>query len=634
MRHASGVLFTSLLLGATALVGAAEPEIPAAFADASAVVLLDDHEWGIRPGRDGTYEVRRKILVRDPSAFHLADQHIFYDGFEDELSLFSAATVQPDGTRVPVDESLIYESKVVRTGNRELILRQFTFPAVQVGSILDLHYALREGGTGIRDWAVQREFPVLRGRFFVTARQPATYLPVLIFAYARNPYEPHCARTKAVDKARYKTMELTCTDLPPIELEPSGPPEGAVRIEFMIAASNAPPGDRIWSSYGSFFAELLSMRSARAEEASRVAKALIEGIDDPSKRIEAIYHHVRDSIELRSSLGFPRAADEVLASGGGDGTEIGILFTAMLEAVGAEVGRYMVADRTRSGFEFDYPDPEQASHLLLKVHLDGASAIVDPACRACRLETPDWRYSFGGTAGIPLRAGLLSGGIEIGRVPPERNRMVRTETVKVSVDGTWTIEGKAEWSGQPEIEQRRRWWDLGRDEQRLDLLSDVHGSLSGLTFDGSDPRDLARPLSVSYGYTRVGLGKGPREQLLIRAPDVFSDRLGIPIQDERRSDIWHPFPFMLENEVLFKLPSGYDASALPDEKISLRGPNMSFRGEWSEGTWDNEIIWRARLRSDPVVTSVERYDEARRFALDVRQAIRDGITVPLKGHGE
>lgn len=79
------------------------PEIPADFADAPAIVVEHEVDWDLWIGKSST-RVKKRVLIRRDAGSEQADQSIFFYTPDSELRHFSARTIQPDGSVVPVPE--------------------------------------------------------------------------------------------------------------------------------------------------------------------------------------------------------------------------------------------------------------------------------------------------------------------------------------------------------------------------------------------------------------------------------------------------------------------------------------------------------------------------------------------------
>ena len=631
VRNVLAAMLWIALVGFAAENGFTSPPVPAKFKSAPAVVLKETRAWNVVPLRYADFDVSERVLIQDPRGFAEADRAILYDSKRSKLQGFSARTIQPNGTIVEVPQDLIHDFVVFKTEGVEYHSLQFTFLSVRPGSVLELEYRIHEKETNmVRKWEPQRTIPVLESSFHMSVKQPAHVVPVHIYTIGRGIGGQSCEVTETKQGSRTKKFTMICRELPALEIERQSPPERDVRIRLDALWGPERLISDQWKHFAKRWSESIGRFTRQCGGCKKLASDLTREATSDADKVDKIIEWVKRNLEFRSppifsgSGGpalFYAAAEKVLENRGGWPNEITLLTMALLRGAGVQANPILVADRSEGRFHYDALD--SAEHLMLEALIDGARCVVDPSCRYCEPGTTDWRYAANkGYAGVRL-AGAFGAPVVVGTIPAVHNANRRTERVELAEDGTAQISGAARWSGQFSVNLRERWAEMSDDARREDFLGSLVGTVDEPKVDLSDPDDVFQPLTAHYAFESGSIVL-PDGRMLIRPLDVFSDRLPVPIQEQRETPLWFPFPFSVEAETVFKLPAGYRAE-MPGEPITLSGPGMTFRYRWATGYDTGEVVWRGSLIVKDVEVAPEKYGEARSFARTLRHLLRGGL---------
>ena len=126
---------------------------------APAVVLFDkgriSHRYVDDKGFIFEYDRHTRIKIFSKAAYHLADAAIFYFESQKVGDLKAASYNLENGKIVEskISKDNVFDEKLTRSR----MVKKITIPAVREGSIIELKYTLTDEGTGIQDWAFQRE---------------------------------------------------------------------------------------------------------------------------------------------------------------------------------------------------------------------------------------------------------------------------------------------------------------------------------------------------------------------------------------------------------------------------------------------------------------------------------------------
>lgn len=286
---------------------------------------------------DGTYDeyVEWTLRVSTPEGVSSEGTHsLYYTGSQQTLEVLEAATIEPDGTRVPVGPGSKREQDDGAGGNGFNDTRSITlvFPKVEVGS--RLYYRAH--------WHTHT--PAYPEQFL------ATY--VLSPHIERDEWEAdfdmpaamslHVEQTgltggleNTVDGVSHYRFHYS--DHTPIPTEPG-------------SVSTADYADRLLVSTFADMSEVGAVYQARAKPMAKVTDAiralalkLTDGLPDDRARVKALYTWVAENIRYVSvELGndgrwIPHAADEVLNNRYGDCKDHVVLLEALLAAINIEV---------------------------------------------------------------------------------------------------------------------------------------------------------------------------------------------------------------------------------------------------------------------------------------------------------
>jgi hypothetical protein len=145
---------------------------PQKYPEANAVILFSHGRMVVDIGKiDIYYHVRMKILT--PAGIDdIGDIEITYDDDMEKLKGFEAETITPDGTKHKVKGDAVFEKKA---GHYKT--RTFSFPALEVGSIVEYKYEIikEHGYRFLKPWYFQNRFYTYESRFSVELGQGFNY---------------------------------------------------------------------------------------------------------------------------------------------------------------------------------------------------------------------------------------------------------------------------------------------------------------------------------------------------------------------------------------------------------------------------------------------------------------------------
>jgi len=633
-RDAAAILSAAV----TILIGLPAPaqqetSLPDELADAPAVVLRHTRTWEIWE-RKSRISVEKRIKILDRLGFDEADQEIQYLAETSRLAEFTARTVRTDGTSIPIPPDLQRDSVVFKSEEMELRSTRFTFPAVEVGSVLEWSYTIERGRASWWEWwEIQEPIPVIEASFAITFHG-IWALTINQEPFGRASAADFCDARPTERTRKYTTHTYVCANVPAFKQEPFAPPENDARLRLMMTWW--PVSEKLhvafWSVVHESWAAAINRFSSGRRRARSLARELVVGVETESERLDRIFGFVKDEVNVTHAgtldnvgrgQGGAMSVDDVLEYGGGSSAEVTLLTKVLLEEARIKTEAVLVGDRSESQFRYKLPDPHQRLHLMLRVLIDDKPGYLDPACSYCRAGVPDWRYCDDSENGLRVTsAGAYP--VTIGTMPAEQNVRQYDDRVLLSADGSAIVEGFVQFHGQ-EDPQLRRYWAYLTEVGRADvILADIAGDIDETSVATSDPEDYRAVLRADYSYHRQDMALKVGDSLLLSPPDVMTPSLAIPNQEERERPLWWPFRRSVRARVEFELPEDYRSLDLP-KKTTIEGPGVKFDSLWSAGKSDNEISWNGLYVRTVLSASARDYPELREFASRVRVALRGGV---------
>ena len=276
-----------------------------------------------------TWEVRADTTA---VAHTVAQQSYSFVADLERADLLEAATLKPDGTRIPVQPAATLDQAVSTWAAAPQFsaarFRTIVFPAVAAGDIV--RYTLRRHGTA----------PLFPGHYTATLQPgPWTHLDRADIALA-------------VPAGMALHVETTGLDEQPPALQDDGStirrwqrsprPAAAVLLDASSFAD--------YAELGRAYARRAWPRSRPGPAVAALAARLTEGASDPREQALRLYRHVATEIRyvamfLGQGRVVPRDAEAVLAEGFGDCRDHAALLQALLAARGIDAAPALISLR-------------------------------------------------------------------------------------------------------------------------------------------------------------------------------------------------------------------------------------------------------------------------------------------------
>ena len=370
--------------------------------DADAVVLLQHQRFATMNPKSGRgsseQQFHRVVKVLTEGGFSAGSTHVVVPAGATLVDL-RARTITPKGESIPVDVSAILSS-TYETGGDSGDTRSFQFPRVEVGSILEYTWIIRQEFAW---WSltddVAEEFPIRDYRVEIVVDKYV--VPDLLVNNAKP------ALALVVDGDGTQRLSFALKDVAALPKEDHRPSNRELTPWWIYRAiewrypNQVSPGISTWSrAVGALHTRLVDGKDMGAFTI-RGADAC-EGSDHRcliSAALQTLHADVALSGFTSSLDGRPLA--EVKASKAGNSAELALALWQMLRDKGLEP---RLAPTSRPAFmaiNESFPASTWFNHLLVFVpDPDGAGIWIDPSCESCQPGTlPNWSH---GTRAITL----------------------------------------------------------------------------------------------------------------------------------------------------------------------------------------------------------------------------------------
>ena len=344
------------------------------YPDAGAVILLDEGTTEISDAGeiDFTYIERHRVVkILNTSGYSYANVSIGYND-KSEIEMIEARTIGPDGKITVLEDDnvfdvTLYPGFIFFSDQRAKI---FTFPAVEVGSILEYRYRMSVAGeTLINNWYFQNHIPTKHSRFIL--RTPMQWnIDYKLFNIDIED------KTHKIPSMNRTTRTWEARDLPAIPEEIAMPSlrDISARIEI------SPMGFNKWSDVARWYHNLSGPQMVTNEQIQKLAQKLTAGIYSEKEKVKKIFEWVRDNIRyIAVSIGIggfrPHSSAEILKNRYGDCKDMSTLLCSAAKAVGITVHEVLISTKPNGHIDTSLVSPFQFNHVIAYYPMGGDSGL-------------------------------------------------------------------------------------------------------------------------------------------------------------------------------------------------------------------------------------------------------------------
>ena len=378
-------------------------------------------------------------------------------------------------------------------------------------------------------------------------------------------------KVKSSEAATGKTYEWSAELISSVSLEQMMPHWSRERIYVSLAPSKFEIEGisgtmNTWKEFGSFIYKLTQNRDAVPEAVAAKAKQLVQGVDDPYKKIDILYNYLQShtryiSIQLGIGGWQPIPAAKVAQSGYGDCKALTNYMSALLNEAGIK-SKYVIIN---SGDDGLYTDVDfvsnQFDHAILCVPLRNDTVWLE-----CTSNTLPAGYLGDHTYNRPALIIDENGGA-MARTPTYiKNENLQVRNIEAVVDNEGNLKAMARtiYTGL----QQDYLNDLVKTAPREDQLKMLRSRFDLPTYDIVDFNYQVKPGKIPVLTENVDLTVTAYAQVsgkrLFLLPNILT-RSGVKlnVDSTRRFDIEIDYDYADTDTVHIKLPEGYEIESMP-----------------------------------------------------------------------
>jgi Domain of Unknown Function with PDB structure (DUF3857) len=511
---------------------------------------------------------------------------VAFDKEWEDISYVTGRTIRPDGSIVKFDGQVL-ETTAVRAGERKVLVKTFTLPDVQPGSIIEYKYQRQSKPHYVHnlEWVVSASMFTREGHF--------TYIPYTgygglgLSARSRFHNLPAGTMPKLQVDGSYK---MDVQNVPALQEEALMPPEGAIAasVEFYYEEPNEPsesdPAEKFWNNYAKKWngelEHFIDKRHALETEAAKT----VGPADPPETKLRKIYARV---LQLRNlnmedyrtqkenkaeNLKPPSNAEEALNRGYANGRQINFLFVGLARAAGFDATEIFVQPRNIA--LYFAPNDNEANRMradIVWVHAGSQDYYLDPGARYFSFGIMPWYETDAGGIRVTKRGGEV---VTSGHAQSADATVVRDTDLTVSQDGsiagTIQVDFTGEEGGLLRLDSRKE-DETGRTKDLEDRIKSwlPVGSDFQIT-KIADWDDAEKPVHVEGTVSIPSFAKGALRRMLMPLEVFKGGQSSLFAPASRVNLIYFHYPYQEIDDLRLHLPSGFRVETLPQaQKLDL-----------------------------------------------------------------
>jgi len=420
--------------------------------------LTDPHSWKV------IQSVRKKVQTYAGKKDNAELKISFNTGWED-VELIHALVISPEGkTNVISDKEInVMDAPWVGGARRYPPTKTLVagLPAVEIGSIIDYSY--------IR-WVKDSPFFALRQSFRSFDEIKATTIKATVptnMVLHKQLLDPDgvVATGDSLDALR-QVYEWSAAEVSPVKKEDMLPPWWRFNPTILLSAGE-------WPAYADMLHTRLLDAATEQFEAEQKARELVQDVNDPWDRVQAIRDYV--AIHIRRAgpplttmpLSAISAADTTLQDAYGNTTDRAILLYVMLRAIGYHP-TFVLASGVPNVAELASPllaTPDARMFSAVLVSVQDEVLNLEPGT-SIYLNDTDQYAALGSTPHENLLGLILPSGESI-TITPARSAYSEVHyAIRITDDGTATIARQTQLWGNGFGDEKKRYAEMTPEERR------------------------------------------------------------------------------------------------------------------------------------------------------------------------
>jgi hypothetical protein len=545
----------------------------------------------------------------------------------------AARTIKPDGTIVELAKDDILEKTVIKTNGLKLRTKTFAFPGIEPGAIIEYRWkeVISNASANNLRLQFQRDIPVQKITYHL---KPASSTRVDVRAFNMD--------TPEFEKEKNGFHFTTVKNMPAFREEPMMPPEDNVRSWAMVKYSN------LFSFLLGY--EMLAYRVKVGfepfmkvdKEIKEKAAEITAGVSTPEEKLQKIFGFVRANVKNTSDANSGFTDDQIeklkdnkkpsdtLKRGVGSGTDVNLLFAALVNAAGMEACVALLPDRGQRLFERNVVIPGALRPSNIAVRVNKLWTFFDPGLQYITPGMLRWQEE-GVEALIVTNDDPVW--VRTPLSPPEKSKEKRTATFRLDENGTLEGDVTVEFSGHLAVERKRQNDEDSPAQREENLKESVTKRLSTAEITNiviENATDPVKPFIYKYHVRVPGYAQQTGKRLFFQ-PGYFEKGVNAMFSSgTRQYPIYFRYPWSEEDKITIALPKGFaldnaDRPAPLNVGIAKLEINMGVTQDQATLHYNRSFFFGQR---DLLLFSVDKYEPLKRLFDGINQA--DNHIVPLK----
>lgn len=499
-----------------------------------------------------------------------ADVELPFVKDQEQIKDLKARTIRPDGSVANFDGK-VYEKTVVKAHGVKYLVKTFTLPDVQVGSIIEYRYT--------NSWTYYPYDPVwiLSAELF-TKHAKFSLIPNSRFSLRWSwRLLPDGTAPPAKDG---KTIRLEAHDIPAFLEEDFMPPpnELKARVNFMYSNEYKPEMDpeKFWKEEGKWEAKWVEEYVDKPKAMERAVAQIISPNDSPEVKLQKIYARVQQLRNIsfeeekseketeREKQKGNHNVEDVWKNQYGNRWTLDWLFLGLVRAAGFEAYPVMVSRRNVYFFSPSLLNPKQLDDRVVLVKIGGKDLYFDPGTEF----TPYGYLSWSETQVKGLKLDKEGGGWVTTSLPKSEDSVVN-RVADLSLDETGNVEGKLTVTYTGLEAQERRMEERNEDEaDKKEFLEDevkgwVPGNAEVELTNKPEWKSSSATLLGEFSFKVQGWASPTGRRMLIPVAFFTAQDKHLFEHANRVHPVYFEYPFQTKDEVNVTLPVNWTIKSLP-----------------------------------------------------------------------
>lgn len=578
-----------------------------------------------RAGTEYNY-LRIKILTEEGRKYANIEIPYFKQDASINISNIRARAIRPDGTVTNFDGK-IYDKVAEKTKGVKTMVKAFSLPDVQVGSIVEYHFNYDFSDYYIFNsyWAVSEDLFTRLAKFSLKP------FPEWAVRWSWPAGLPTGTEPPKQDADRI--IRMTSTNIPAFQVEDYMPPENELKFRVLFTYSEdgfESEAAKFWRKFGKKENDHLESFVGKRKELEAAVSQIVSPSDSSDVKLRKIYARVQQlknlSYESRKTVQEEKRdkqkkvenAADVLKNGYGYGRDLNWLFVGLARAAGFDASGALVSTRNDYFFNDTRMDINELNSSVVIVKVDNKEVYCSPGTAFAPYGLLPWYETT--VKGMKLNK---DGGTWIQTPLPEssESEIRRAADFRLTDDGS--LEGKVTltFTGLDAISRRQEHYNQdaeGRKKYLEDLLKEyVPAAMDADLSNQPDWTASETPLVAEFNAKIPGWASGAGRRALLAAGIFSATERQMFQHADRVNAIYFPFLFRKIDDVTIELPLDWKAASLPkDLDQDAKAAQYTLKFEQKSGAVHISRV----LRSDLIMIPKGTYPALRNFY----QAVKSG----------